>query len=398
MKRLILWSVAVAVLGNTVFARHTDANEILPGAYQMEEYMPLLEGRRVALLVNQTSRIGNTLLPDTLLKRGVKVVKLFVPEHGFRGTEDAGAHIKNGVDGKTGLPVISLYGNNKQPTEAQLKNVDVVVYDLQDVGVRFYTYISTLQYMMEACAAYGKELMILDRPDPNGHYVDGPVLDTNYRSFVGMQPVPVVYGMTPGEYAGMLMGEQWIKGADKLNMKVVFCRNYDHTRFYSLPVAPSPNLKTMEAVYLYPSLCFFEGTEVSVGRGTDYPFEQYGHPAFKGKTPYYFIPEGKIGASKPLLKHDTCYGEHLQLRKNDQGNISRPPSKLNVVWLVKAYQWFPAKDLFFNAFFEKLAGTAELRKQIEEGKTAEEIGLSWQPAVKDFKKIRKRYLLYKDFE
>jgi uncharacterized protein YbbC (DUF1343 family) len=345
----------------------------------------------VALIINQTSVVNGESLLDTLLKQHINIVTVFVPEHGFRGNADAGAHVNNDTDAKTGLPLVSLYGNNKKPRASQLQNVDVVIYDLQDVGARFYTYISTLQYAMEACAENGKQLIVLDRPDPNGHYVDGPVLDTTQRSFVGMQPIPVVYGMTCGEYAQMLKGEQWFHAAVALKMNVIACTNYTHRSHYTLPIAPSPNLKTMTAIALYPSLCFFEGTAVSLGRGTDKPFQQWGHPAFKGKTNYSFTPASQTGASKPPLEGQECFGV---LESNDPAYTT---DHISLEPLIKAYQWFPDKSKFFTPFFEKLAGTTELRKQIEAGKTEKEIRAGWQPALKVFKAVRKKYLLYEDF-
>lgn len=370
--------------------------DIKTGAEQLDRYIPMLKNKRVGLLINQTSVIGDRSLLDVLLEKHINVVKIFVPEHGFRGTADAGAHINNAVDKQSGLPIISLYGNNKKPAAAQLKDIDILVYDLQDVGARFYTYISTLQYAMEACADNGKKIMVLDRPDPNGFYVDGPILDKIHSSFVGMQPVPVVYGMTAGEYAKMLVGEQWLSTAKKPELTVIPCSNYDHTKKYELPVAPSPNLKTMAAIYLYPSLCFFEGTPVSVGRGTDKPFQQWGHPDFKGKTNYFFIPKSKEGASKPLLEGQDCWGKLLAV--NEKEALDKVKNGLNLEWLIQAYKWYPDKEKFFSGFFEKLAGTSQLREQIDEGLTAEEIHAKWQNDIDAFKKIRKKYLLYPDFE
>jgi uncharacterized protein YbbC (DUF1343 family) len=317
------------------------------------------------------------------------VVKIFVPEHGFRGTADAGAHIKNDIDAQTGLPVISLYGKNKKPSAEQMKDIDVLVYDLQDVGVRFYTYISTLEYAMDACIDNKKELLILDRPNPNRHIIDGPVLDTSLRSFVGMQTVPILYGMTVGEYAQMLVGEQWIKNAKALQYKVIPCLAYDQLAVrmkYILPVPPSPNLKNSNAIRLYPGLCFFEGTVVSVGRGTDKPFEQWGHPDYQGKLNHTFTPKSIVGATKPLLENQICYGIKLD----------NAPENLDISQLLKAYQLSPQKDAFFNSFFEKLAGTRVLRQQIIKGKSEAEIRASWQPELEQFKKIRKKYLLYQD--
>ena len=392
---LMSWSGSAAQVAKSS-GEKDGKKAILPGAYNMDEYLPLLKDKRVASVINQTSKVGQQLLLDTLLKRKVNVKKIMVPEHGFRGTADAGAHVKNDVDEKTGLPVISLYGNNKKPKKEQLKDIDVVIFDLQDVGVRFYTYISTLEYLLEACAENEKQLIVLDRPNPNGYYVDGPVLEKSQKSFVGMQSIPVVHGMTVGEYAKMLVGEKWIEDGGKLDMKVITCSNYDHTKRYYLPVAPSPNLRTMEAIYLYPSICFFEGTVVSLGRGTDKPFQQWGHPAFKGKSDYSFIPRSTTGASKPPLEGKQCYGELVAT--NPDKAYKLVDGKLNLSWLIKAYQWYPEKEKFFIDYFNKLAGTKELRKQIEDGMTAEDIAATWQKDVSAFKTIRKKYLLYKDFE
>ena len=362
---------------------------IVVGAERLSSYLPLLKNKRVALLINQTSLVYNKLLLDTLISSGVQVVKIFVPEHGFRGTADAGAHIKNDIDAQTGLPVISLYGKHKKPSAEQMKDIDVLLYDLQDVGVRFYTYISTLEYAMDACIDHKKELLILDRPNPNRHIIDGPVLDTSLRSFVGMQAVPVLYGLTVGEYAQMLVGEQWIKNAKALQYKVIPCLAYDQLAVrmkYILPVPPSPNLKNSNAIRLYPGLCFFEGTLVSVGRGTDKPFEQWGHPDYQGKLNHTFTPKSTVGATKPLLENQICYGIKLD----------KAPEDLDISQLLKAYQLSPQKDSFFNSFFEKLAGTKVLRQQIIKGKSEAEIRASWQPGLEQFKKIRKKYLLYED--
>lgn len=369
---------------------------VMPGAAVAEVYLPLLKGKKVALVINQTSEINGLSILDLLLAYKVNVTRIFVPEHGFRGNEDAGAHIANGVDSATKLPVISLYGNNKKPKPEQLADVDVLVYDLQDVGARFYTYISTLEYCMEACAENGKQLIIFDRPNPNGFYVDGPVLQKEHRSFVGMQPIPVVYGMTPGEYAQMLAGEKWVANAEKLDLKVVPCKNYKHSTKYKLPVPPSPNLRTMEAVYAYPSLCLFEGTPLSLGRGTDKPFRQYGCPEFEGKFTYTFTPTSGYGAKKPPLEGKTCYGELVAPTEKDILDQTRGTMQLK--WLIKAYELYPTKSKFFTSFFTTLAGTKELEAQIRSGNTAEAIRKSWENDLVAFKKIRKKYLLYDDFE
>jgi uncharacterized protein YbbC (DUF1343 family) len=364
--------------------------EILTAADQTSLYLPQLKNKKVGLIVNQTSEINGVLLPDTLLALGVKVVKIFSPEHGFRGNADAGAKVKSGVDEKTGLPVISLYGNNKKPTAEQLKDIDILVFDLQDVGARFYTYISTLQYAMEACAENKTPIMVLDRPDPLGFIVDGPVLEKANQSFVGMQSIPVVHGMTVGEYAQMLIGEKWLATAAP-QLTVIPCKNYTHQSLYSLPVSPSPNLKNMTAIYLYPSMCFFEGTQVSLGRGTDKPFQQFGHPSLKNYS-YSFTPISMTGATDPPLKNQKCYGKLVAGTEAEA--LKMIDGKLQIKWLLDAYRDFPEKGKFFIAYFEKLSGTAQFRKQIEQGLSEQDIRKSWEPDLKKFKAIRKKYLLY----
>jgi uncharacterized protein YbbC (DUF1343 family) len=370
------------------------ADDVKVGAARIDQYIPIIQGKSVGLVVNQTSTIGNTHLLDTLISLGIHVQSVFAPEHGFRGTADAGEHVKNGVDPKTNVAIVSLYGDNKKPRPEQLSNIDILIFDIQDVGVRFYTYISTLQYVMEACAEQNKKLIVLDRPNPNGHYVDGPVLDTSQRSFVGMQPIPVVYGMTTGEYASMLNGESWLENKLNCSLTVIPCLHYDHKTFYKLPVKPSPNLSNMTAIYLYPSLCFFEGSNsVSVGRGTDKPFQIYGSPQFS-KSLFSFMPVSKPGASKPFLQDQPCYGFDLSeiildtLRKQ----------KFTLKYLLNAYKLSTDKKNFFNTFFQKLAGTKRLITQIEKGMDEKSIRKTWQPQLASFKKIRKKYLLYKDFE
>ena len=365
------------------------------GAECMERYLPFLEGKRVAVCGNQTSVVGKTHLVDTLLSRNVNIVKLFCPEHGFRGQAEAGATIASGKDPLTGLPVVSLYGKNKKPTAEQLQNVDIVLFDLQDVGCRFYTYISTLHYVMEAAAENGVNVIVLDRPNPNGFYVDGPVLDPQYKSFVGMHPMPVVYGMTIGEYARMINGEKWLANGVQCDLTVILLEGYTHETRYVLPVAPSPNLQTVEAVYLYPSLCFFEGTNVSVGRGTDHPFEMYGAPGMRAGD-YRFTPHAIPGVSEnPPFKDVECVGFLLsEIASYEFHKIV--PGELDLSYLMTAYQNCPDKASFFlkNNFFDKLAGTAQLRKQIVEGATDEEIRTSWQPGLDAFKAVRAKYLLY----
>lgn len=362
------------------------------GAECMERYLPLLEGKRVAVCGNQTSVVGKTHLVDTLLARDVNIVKLLCPEHGFRGQAEAGATIASGKDPLTGLPVVSLYGKNKKPTAEQLQDVDILLFDLQDVGCRFYTYISTLHYVMEAAAEVGVKVIVLDRPNPNGFYVDGPVLEPQYKSFVGMHPVPVVYGMTIGEYARMINGEKWLANGAKCDLEVVKLEGYTHQTRYELPVAPSPNLQTKKAILFYPSLCFFEGTNVSVGRGTDHPFEMYGAPGLLDGA-YTFTPHAIPGVSEnPPFKDQVCRGELLASVCIDWD----APGSLDLFFLLNAYQNYPDKANFFlkNNFFDKLAGTDQLRKQIVEGVSEEEIRASWKPGLEKFKEIRGKYLLY----
>jgi uncharacterized protein YbbC (DUF1343 family) len=365
------------------------------GAECMERYLPFLEGKRVAVCGNQTSVVGKTHLVDTLLSRNVNIVKLFCPEHGFRGQAEAGATIASGKDPLTGLPVVSLYGKNKKPTAEQLQNVDIVLFDLQDVGCRFYTYISTLHYVMEAAAENGVNVIVLDRPNPNGFYVDGPVLDPQYKSFVGMHPVPVVYGMTIGEYARMINGEKWLANGVQCDLTVILLEGYTHETRYVLPVAPSPNLQTVEAVYLYPSLCLFEGTNVSVGRGTDHPFEMYGAPGMRAGD-YRFTPHAIPGVSEnPPFKDVECAGFLLSEIASYEF-YKLVPGELDMSYLMTAYQNCPDRANFFlkNNFFDKLAGTSQLRKQIVEGATDEVIRASWQPGLDAFKAVRAKYLLY----
>lgn len=363
-----------------------------PGAYNMDEYLPLLDGKKVAVCGNQTSMVGHTHLVDTLLARGVQIVKLFCPEHGFRGEAEAGAAIASSVDRKTGLPVVSLYGKNKKPQVEQLHGIDVILFDLQDVGCRFYTYISTLHYVMEAAAENDIPVVVLDRPNPNGYFVDGPVLVPQFRSFVGMHPVPVVYGMTIGEYAQMINGEKWLRNGLQCPLTVVKNKNYDHSKRYALPVSPSPNLPCAEAVYLYPSLCFFEGTDVSVGRGTDYPFQIYGSPQFI-EGDFEFAPHPIKGVSEnPLHKGEVCRGFYL--KDTATANLDRGNS-LNLQYLLTAYRQYNDDRFFTNAaFFDKLAGTDQLRKQILSDMTEAQIRASWQEDLAKFKEVRSRYLLY----
>lgn len=366
--------------------------QVITGAERTGEYLPLLKNKRVALLVNQTATIGQTHLVDSLLKLHINIQKIFSPEHGFRGNADAGEKVANSKDPSTGLPIVSLYGKHRQATAADLKDVDVLLFDIQDVGTRFYTYISSLQELMESAAENNKSIIILDRPNPNGHYVDGPVLlDTSLRSFVGMQPVPIVHGMTVGEYARMLNGEKWLKKGLKARLTVISCLHYDHHTMYQLPVKPSPNLPNMAAIYLYPATCLFEGTVLSLGRGTDLPFQVFGHPSYP-KDLYSFTPRSTSGAKEPPLKNVTCYGYNLT--GTPEAVRAEMDNKLQLKWLLQAYDLYEEKENFFTPFFDKLAGNTTLQRQIKQGLSEEDIRQSWEPALTQFKTIRKKYLLY----
>jgi uncharacterized protein YbbC (DUF1343 family) len=368
--------------------------QIITGAQQTNEYLPLLKGKNIAVVVNQTSTIGSTHLVDSLRKLNVRIKTIFAPEHGFRGNYGAGIEIKSSKDTKTGLKVISLYGANKKPSKSDLKDIQVVIFDIQDVGARFYTYISTLHYVMEACAESKKQLIVLDRPNPNGYYIDGPVLQPGFQSFVGMHPVPVVHGMTIGEYARMINGEKWLKDSLKCSLTVIPMLGYDHTKKYLPPVNPSPNLTTAEAIALYPSLCFFEGTNYSLGRGTDKPFECIGKPQ-NTSGDYVFKPTAIKGvAENPPYKNQLCRGYQLT---DFAKNIFANEPRIYLDWLINLYKEDTSKSTFFNPFFEKLAGNDSLRKQIEAGVSEGNIRKSWKPEIHKFLNKRKRYLLYPDF-
>lgn len=367
--------------------------EIVVGAKRMDKYLPLLQGKNVAVIANVTSQINSTHLVDTLLKLKMKIKKIFSPEHGFRGKADAGEKVGNQKDSKTGLPIISLYGKHKKPTKEDLAGIDVVIYDMQDVGVRFYTYISTMTYCMEACAENNKQFIVLDRPNPNGFFIDGPVLDMKWKSFLGLHPVPLVYGMTCGEYAQMVNGEGWLAGGKKCSLTVVQLLNYDHTVSYQLPIKPSPNLPNMTAVYLYPSLGLFEGTVMSVGRGTDSPFQLIGHPELKDGR-MNFTPKSTEGAKSPKYEGKVCYGYDLRVFGEEVVKVSR---QVYVYWIIGTYNSLKDSN-YFDENFNFHAGNDVLQKQIKEGKTEEEIRKSWQADIAKFKPIRKKYLLYEDFE
>lgn len=367
----------------------------IPGAAQSERYLPLLKGKKVGLVVNQTSMNGNKHLVDFLLAQKIQVSAIFAPEHGFRGDHSAGEKVKSSVDPKTKLPVYSLYGAYKKPNAEQLKGIDIMVFDIQDVGARFYTYISTLHYVMESCAELNIPLLILDRPNPNGFYVDGPVLDTAYRSFVGMHPVPIVHGCTVAEYAKMINGEGWLKNNMKCRLEIIAVKNYTHQTTYKLPVKPSPNLPNMSSIYLYPSLCLFEGTPYSVGRGTKTPFEIVGKPACAIGSDS-FTPVHMPGiADHPPFEGKKCNGFLL----SDYGNNLAPyQGKINLFWLIEFYKAEKEPNTFFTPFFDKLAGTPTLRLQIIAGKTEEDIRASWQKDLQTYKKMRRKYLIYSSKE
>ena len=423
MKQAAFFACLLGTLSCTAQKNQTVAvtpQQVIPAAERIHVYLPLIKGRTVGIFANQTSMVGNTHLVDTLRSLGIDIKVIFGPEHGFRGTADAGEKIGNYTDEKTGIPVVSLYGPKRRPSAEDVKNVDVLIFDIQDVGVRFYTFISSLEEFMEAAMELGKPLMVLDRPNPNGHYVDGPVLDLKYRSFVGRQPVPVVYGMTIAEYAFMIAGEKWL--SEKANAKyayyktaqnspdtpfhfqVIKCQNYSHKSKYVLPVRPSPNLPNIQSIYLYPSTCYFEGTVLSEGRGTSKPFQVFGHPSLP-KNLYSFTPNPNEGAKSSKLYGQLCYGwdlsgtaEEVQAKMND---------RVQLKWLLEAYKLFPEKDKFFilpksgkmeESFFNKLAGNNDLWQQVKNGISEEEIRKSWEPKLSEFKKIRKKYLLYEDVE
>jgi uncharacterized protein YbbC (DUF1343 family) len=373
-----------------------DGASLKVGAERTAHYIPLLQDMRIAVVVNQTSMAGKEHLVDLLLRHKIKVVKIFAPEHGFRGEADAGAHISSGVDIKTLLPIVSLYGDNKKPSPEQLADIDLVLFDIQDVGARFYTYISTMHYVMQACAENDKICCILDRPNPNGFYVDGPVLQPELRSFVGMHPIPIVHGMTIGEFALMINEEGWLGNNLKCKLAIVPCEGYDHSFFYEPPIKPSPNLPNIRSIYLYPSLCLFEGTIISVGRGTDKQFQVIGAPNLSDFS-YQFTPTSKPGAQNPLYQNSTCNGLDLS---NIDLEILQSAKRINLQWLIQFYHAHPQKEKFFltNNFIDKLWGNTRLRQQIIKGISETEIRASWQPDLDLFKMKRQQYLIYSDVD
>jgi len=375
-------------------------NRIITGAEQTGKYLPKLQGKRIAIVANQTSVIGKTTLVDSLKVLGINIVKIFGPEHGFRGTASAGTVIADSLDAKTGILEISLYGKKNKPSRQDLANVDLVIFDIQDVGARFYTYINLLAYIMEACAENGKELLILDRPNPNGYCIDGPILDMKLKSGIGMFPIPITHGMTIGELANMYNGEGWLANKVKCKITVIPLANYAHNMQYVLSVASSPNLNTQQSIILYPSLCLFEGTIISQGRGTQFPFTVLGNPDLKGKYSFSFTPVSIKGMSEtPLFQNQLCYG--IDLRNYDVSNLRRS-GKINISWLIELYNAYPHKEKFFDSKqsrqignFDKLAGVSLLREQIIAGKSEKEIRESWEPGLAEFKNIRSKYLYYK---
>jgi len=385
-----LFTIALVLLFITSFVRCSVSKSPTPGANQIDQYISILKGNAIAIVANQTSMVGNRHLVDTLLSLGTDIRVIFSPEHGFRNMADAGEKIDDGKDPDTGIPLTSLYGKHLKPTGEDLAGIDIVIFDIQDVGARFYTYISTLHYIVEACAENNVKCLILDRPNPNGFYFDGNILDTAYSSFVGMHPVPIVHGMTVGEYAQMVNGEGWLTGGVSCDLTVIKCKDWDHTSYYELPVKPSPNLPNQTSVYLYPSICFFEGTNLSLGRGTSFPFQVYGSPDLPDRG-FSFTPESVPGAKNPPLLGVTCYG--ADFRDAIRNGIVPKPS-INLDLVINAYNDFPEKDKFFTSYFNVLAGGPVLREQIEKGMSAEEIRASWKTGLEAFGKIRAKYLLY----
>jgi uncharacterized protein YbbC (DUF1343 family) len=396
--RILPWLVVVMMwfqcchkptAANTLEIKKVDAQPVATlklGAEQLDLLLPKLKNKNVGLVVNHTSIVGKTHLADTLRALGVSIKKVFAPEHGFRGAAADGEKINDGKDSKTGLPILSLYGANRKPTPEQIADLDVLIFDIQDVGARFYTYISTLHYVMEAAAENGKKVIVLDRPNPNGHYVDGPILDSLLKSFVGMHPIPIVHGLTVGELAMMINGEGWLTNKAKCDVEVIKLQNWTHADFYSLPIRPSPNLPNDQAIRLYPSLCLFEGTQISVGRGTQIPFLILGNPELKN-MPFEFTPKAIPGMSnEPPHQNKVCYGIDLREAETEP--------HINLKYLLDFYKLYPGKEKFFISSFNRLAGTPVLQQQIKDGLTEEQIRQSWQKGLEDYKKMREKYLLY----
>ena len=384
-KIILLFGLLLASLGAPAQDR------IETGAEQTGRYLPLLEGRRVGIMTNHTGTVGRTHLVDTLRSLGVDIRVVFAPEHGFRGQADAGESVASYRDRKTGIDVVSVYGSTKRPPDSIMQRLDVLLFDIQDVGLRYYTYLSSMHYLMEACAANGKRLIVLDRPNPNGFYVDGPVLEAKHRSFVGMHPIPVVHGMTLGELARMIDGEGWLRDGLRCKLTVIPCRGYTHRSRYRLPTAPSPNLPNMRAVYLYPSLCFFEGTPVSLGRGPDFPFQAYGHPELQGD--FSFTPRSNAGAKNPPLKDKLCHGVDLRTSPSDERIWERG---VDLGYVIDCYRQLNLGEKFFTPMFDRLTGTDYVRQMILQGAGADRIKARWADDVERFKQTRKPYLLYEE--
>ena len=384
-KIILLFGLLLASLGAPAQDR------IETGAEQTGRYLPLLEGRRVGIMTNHTGTVGRTHLVDTLRSLGVDIRVVFAPEHGFRGQADAGESVASYRDRKTGIDVVSVYGSTKRPPDWIMQRLDVLLFDIQDVGLRYYTYLSSMHYLMEACAANGKRLIVLDRPNPNGFYVDGPVLEAKHRSFVGMHPIPVVHGMTLGELARMIDGEGWLRDGLRCKLTVIPCRGYTHRSRYRLPTAPSPNLPNMRAVYLYPSLCFFEGTPISLGRGTDFPFQAYGHPELQGD--FSFTPRSNAGAKNPPLKDKLCHGVDLRTSPSDERIWERG---VDLGYVIDCYRQLNLGEKFFTPMFDRLTGTDYVRQMILQGAGADRIKARWADDVERFKQTRKPYLLYEE--
>lgn len=384
-KIILLFGLLLASLGAPAQDR------IETGAEQTGRYLPLLEGRRVGIMTNHTGTVGRTHLVDTLRSLGVDIRVVFAPEHGFRGQAGAGESVASYRDRKTGIDVVSVYGSTKRPPDSIMQRLDVLLFDIQDVGLRYYTYLSSMHYLMEACAANGKRLIVLDRPNPNGFYVDGPVLEAKHRSFVGMHPIPVVHGMTLGELARMIDGEGWLRDGLRCKLTVIPCRGYTHRSRYRLPTAPSPNLPNMRAVYLYPSLCFFEGTPISLGRGTDFPFQTYGHPKLQGD--FSFTPRSNAGAKNPPLKDKLCHGVDLRTAPSDERIWER---EVDLGYVIDCYRQLNLSEKFFTPMFDRLTGTDYVRQMILQGAGADRIKARWADDVERFKQTRKPYLLYEE--
>lgn len=394
MTKILAFAFVAAIFAGCAMASASPAtDEVIVGAAQVDEYEPMLKGKRVALFSNHTGMVGDRHTIDVMRDAGINVVTIFSPEHGFRGNADAGEHVSSSVDSKTGVPIVSLYGSKAQrtPSKEVMDGIDVIVTDIQDVGLRFYTYYCTMVDLMNAAAAHGKDFVVFDRPNPNGMYVDGPILDMKYESGVGRLPITVVHGMTLGEIARMANGEGWLKDGAKVPLTVIPVKNYTHQTRYSLPIAPSPNLKDMKSIYLYPSICYFEATPVSLGRGTDWPFEIYGHPGMKNRT-FSFTPRSVDGAKNPPQLDQLCYGEDLR-GLDDEEIIAKG---INLEYLIDAYRDLGMGDKFFRSFFELLIGRGDIRKMIEDGRSADEIKATWASDVARFKEQRRPYLIYEE--